>query len=176
MLRGIDVSSGMVAQYNVAAQKHGLSKQEMYAIQGDLLAESSDVASPLEDNDEFFGFDVAVVCMALHHVRDAPKLLEKLGQRLQAGGILVIVDGLSPPESGCEVDVEKAKQHLALPTIEYHGFTRAQVFDMLEKAGLRDADFQLLPQRSRLPPELGAEQQLFFARARKLADSQQASS
>ena len=176
MLRGIDVSSGMVAQYNATAQKQGLSQQEMRAVQDDLLAESSDVASSLEDNDEFFGFDVAVVCMGLHHVKDAPKLVEKLAQRLRAGGVLVIVDGLSPSESGCEVDVQKVKQHPAAPTIEYHGFTRAQVFNMLEKAGLLNADLQLHPQRSRLPPEFGGEQQLFFVRATKPTDSQQVGS
>jgi SAM-dependent methyltransferase len=167
VLCGIDVSSGMIAQYNAVAQKQGLSQQEMHAVQGDLLAESSDVASSLEDNDEFFGFDIAVVCMGLHHAKNAPKLVEKLAQRLRAGGVLVIVDGLSPSESGCEVDVQKVEQHPAAPTIKYHGFTRAQVFNMLERAGLLNADLQLHPQRSRLPPELGGEQQLFFVRATK---------
>ena len=165
VLRGIDISDGMVEQYNNVAQKQELPRDKMYAVQGDLLTDPDH----LKDRD-LYDFDVAVICMSLHHVEDAGKMVQKLAERLRPGGSLLIIDWVSPQESGCVLPPQAA-QLPAVHTITYQGFTEKQMLGMFEDAGLTDLSYRWHPERSKGPEEILGEQQLFFARARKAAAS-----
>ncbi|POR35305.1 Putative methyltransferase, partial [Tolypocladium paradoxum] len=154
VLRGIDISGGMVEQYNDTARRLGLSPEQMHGVRGDLLNDAEAVDGP-----ELTGFHVAVMSMALHHVADPAGMVKKLADRLATGGSLVIVDwvehGRTPP--GMPV-------HPASHTITRHGFREDEMRTMFAEAGLSDYGYLLHPQRSRMPS--GGEQQLFFARGR----------
>ena len=85
----------MVDQYNKLAEKFDLSNQ-MRANVGDLIKGSDQLNAP-----EYSGFDLIVMSMALHHVEDPALMIHRLSQRLATGGVLLIIDWVSPAESGC---------------------------------------------------------------------------
>ena len=149
----------MVAQYNAAAQSHGLSPDRMRAVQGDLLAGSG----PLDDPD-LSDFDVAVISMALHHVEDPEMMVKKLAERLRPGGSLVVVDRLVPAGTGPPLPASFPAAH----TVTRQGFGEEEILGMFAAAGLSDHGFLLYPRLSKVPPELGGDQQLFFARGKTL--------
>ncbi|KAF7562091.1 hypothetical protein G7046_g2026 [Stylonectria norvegica] len=132
-VRGMDISTGMVKQYNEMAAKDGLSAEKMRAIPGDLVHPET-TPSPEFNSLEFFGFDVIVMCMALHHVEDYTLMIKKLSERLSAGGVLVIIDWVATSESGCPGE-GKAKE-LSNHTITRMGFKEQDVKRAYETAGL----------------------------------------
>lgn len=185
VLRGMDISGGMVEQYNKTARGLGLWPDRMYAVRGDLLADGES-----RHAEDLAGFDVAVMSMALHHVADPADMVRKLAARLAPGGSLVIVDwlllddrhrhshsnghghghghrhghghghshGSMPSPNG---------QHPAAHTVTRHGFTEEEMRSMFAGAGLVDYAFRLHPERSKVP--FGEDQQLFFARGKVAA-------
>ena len=75
-------------KFNAEAREAGTSEARMRAVRGDLLAPPG---GSLEDG-EFYGFDLAVMSMALHHVDDPKAMIAKLIERVKPGGIVVIID------------------------------------------------------------------------------------
>ncbi|GJN72616.1 methyltransferase domain-containing protein [Purpureocillium lilacinum] len=153
-LRGIDISGGMVEQYNDTARRLGLPTEKMHGTRGDLLNDADAINGP-----EFRDFNATLMSMALHHVADPAKMIKNLAERLAPGGSLVIIDwvshGRTPPGQ---------TPHPASHTVTRHGFSEEEMKAMFADAGLSDFGYLLHPQRSRMP--MGGEQQLFFARAR----------
>ncbi|KAH8733833.1 S-adenosyl-L-methionine-dependent methyltransferase [Ilyonectria robusta] len=163
-IRGMDISSGMVDQYNKKAQEEGVSPEKRRAIPGDLLKPDA-TPSPELNSPEFFGFDVIVMCMALHHVEDYTVMIQRLSERLAEGGALVIVDWVAPKESGCPL-ADKVHQ-MSGHTITRLGFKEQDVKDAYEKAGLEGWGWKWTSSRCKMPEEIGGEQQLFLARGEK---------
>ncbi|KAF7551483.1 hypothetical protein G7Z17_g4997 [Cylindrodendrum hubeiense] len=163
-IRGIDISSTMVELYNTKAQEGGISPEKKRAISGDLLHPEA-TPSPELNSPEFFGFDVIVMCMALHHVEDPTAMIQKLSERLAEGGSLVIVDWVTPEESGCPL-ADKA-QEMSNHTITRLGFFEKDVKEAYEKAGLEDWGWKWVSERCKMPEEIGGEQQLFMARGKR---------
>lgn len=172
----------MVERYNQAARLQGLSKQQMYAVQGDLQSPTAQNTHPELQGEDFVGFHVIVVNMALHHMEKPQELLTRLVERLRDGGAVVIIDWL--PENGKpgeqpaiggshivtqdqEAHSHQHGQHLASHTVAHAGFTKDQMQKMLREAGCSEVDYILHPERSTVPPEIGGQKQLFFARGRK---------
>lgn len=56
---------------------------------------------------ELSGFDVVVVCMALHHVTDAGRLLARLKECLKPGGVCVVVDGVCRHQCKLQVKMRR---------------------------------------------------------------------
>lgn len=152
VLRGIDISGGMVEQYNKTAHNLGLSPEQMRGVQGNLLEDGQFAA----DGPEFTGFHVAVVSMALHHIADPAAMIKKLAERLAPGGSLVIVDFVTPESL-------PPPHHPAAHTVTRHGFTEKEMGEMFADAGLVEYSFRLHPQTSRVP---WGEQQVFYGRAK----------
>ncbi|UNI23712.1 hypothetical protein JDV02_009514 [Purpureocillium takamizusanense] len=153
-LRGIDISGGMVEQYNDTARHLGLSADKMHGVRGDLLNDTVAMSGS-----ELSGFDAVLMSMALHHVADPAKMIKKLAERLALGGSLVIIDWISHARTPAG-----QTPHPASHTITRHGFSEEEMQAMFTDAGLSDFGYLLHPQRSKMP--MGGEQQLFFARAR----------
>lgn len=160
-IRGIDISNGMVEQYNAAALGHGIPRAQMHAVQGDLLANSESLNDP-----DISGFHVIVMSMALHHVEDPAQMISKLAERLKSDGSLVIIDWVTPAEGGLFGPPDFPAAH----TVTRHGFKEEEIRKMFTAAGL-SLGYLLHPRRSKVPPELGGEQQLFFARGRALVNT-----
>ncbi|KAH7165776.1 S-adenosyl-L-methionine-dependent methyltransferase [Dactylonectria macrodidyma] len=163
-IRGMDISPGMVEQYNKKAQEEGFSPEQRHAIACDLLRPDATL-SPELDSQEFHGFDIIAMCMALHHVEDHRLMIQKLSERLAEGGVLAIVDWVAPSESGCPL-AEKA-QEMANHTIARLGFEESDVKEAYEKAGLEGWGWKWASKRCKMPEEIGGEQQLFIARGEK---------
>ena len=178
-VRGIDVSGGMVEKYNQAARLEGLSKQQMYAIQGDL---SSPAAHPELQGEDFFAFHVIVMSMALHHIENPQELLTRLVERLRDGGAVIIIDWASNDAKPSQQPAGKGSHnvthdhgdhsnqhgdHPASHTVAHAGFSEDQMQKMLSEAGCSEVDYVLHPEMSRVPPEFGGPKHLFFARGKK---------
>lgn len=161
----MDVSSGMVQQYNLLAEKEGFSPARMQAIQGNLLEHSTPSSSEL-DSAEYNNFDLIVMSMALHHVESAENMIQKLAERLGDNGVLVIVDWVDPSESGCTMP-SMSGDFPAQHTITRLGFTEMELKGAFEKAGLEEWGWKWFPSRTAVPDELHGEQQLFVARGEK---------
>lgn len=94
-VRGVDVSGGMVEEFNRRAEAQGISAKQMLAVQGDLLADlaaESAIAGP-----EFFNLDLLTCSMAFHHLDNPDLAAKRMVERLKPGtGIVLIIDG--PPD------------------------------------------------------------------------------
>ncbi|KAF2128300.1 S-adenosyl-L-methionine-dependent methyltransferase [Dothidotthia symphoricarpi CBS 119687] len=154
VLRGIDISGGMVDQYNATALSLNLKPEQMHGVRGNILENDETL-----NGSEFQRFDVAIMSMALHHVEDPAAMVKKLTERLVPGGSLVIIDWLPHGEKAGEQGM-RSHSHL----ISHYGFSEAEMQDMYAQAGLGDFGFLLHPEQSEILG--GGMNQLFFARGK----------
>ena len=182
-VRGIDISDVMVEKYNQAARLQGLSKQQMYAVQGDLQLPTVKVTHPDLHAEDFFGFHVIILSMGLHHIENPQLMLTRLVERLSDGGAVIVIDWVlehetsgQQPAKGGGHDVthdqgghsnKHGRHQLAHHTVSHAGFNEDQMHQMLREAGCSEVDYVLHPEPSRIPLELGEWKQLFFARGGK---------
>ena len=172
----------MVENFNKAARLQGLSEQQMYAVQGDLGSPTATNTHSELQGEDFYGFHVIVISMGLHHIENPQELLKRLVERLRDGGAIIIIDwvlGIGEPKqepaSGDAHDVthhhgghgSRHGHHSAAHTVARVGFSENEMQKMLGEAGCSAVDYVLHPERSKVPPEIGGEKQLFFARGRK---------
>ncbi|KAF5625847.1 uncharacterized protein FTJAE_9830 [Fusarium tjaetaba] len=129
-VRGMDIASGMVEQYNKLALKAGYTSTKMRAVQADLI-DPELTPSPEIDTPGFFDFDVVVMCMALHHIEEPDNMILQLSKRLRPGGILLIIDWVNTyPLQKSRVLLHLAPGHMlwSLPhKSNHHINTTAQI-------------------------------------------------
>jgi len=122
----------MVAEYNKYAHTMGFDTQKMQAYRHNLLDESDKPPT----NVELANFDVAVISLALHHVSDPGKLLQRLAGCLKPGGVCVVLDRAPSPT---DTDLETADTQdrpKVLDTINQHTFSEEQMRQLYADAGL----------------------------------------
>ena len=185
----MDVSEGMIATYNGAAQNLKLFPDHMRAVHGDLMAPEVD---PALLSEEFSDFDLVVISMALHHLQDIGEAVKRLANRLRSGGTLLVIDWAAV-EQPTQKDEESVKStddqsdkrqqrahqhhdhqhghgdvnHPAAHTMAHHNFSREQMEAAFKDAGSEDFDFVLHKELSSVPMVKG-EMRLFFAKGRKI--------
>lgn len=172
----------MVESFNKAARLQGLSEKQMQAIQGDLGSPTAASTHPELQSEEFYGFHVIVISMALHHIENPQELLKKLVERLRDGGAIVVIDWVpgigelkQEPASADAHDVthdqgghsSRHGHHSAAHTVAHVGFNENEMQKMLGEAGCSEVDYILHPKLSKVPPGIGDKKQLFFARGKK---------
>ncbi|KAI6785004.1 putative methyltransferase-like protein [Emericellopsis cladophorae] len=157
-IQGLDISPEMVDQYNKLAETSGLSDR-MRATVGDLI-NGSDQLNALE----YSGFDLIVMSMALHHVEDPVLMIRRLSERLAKGGVLLIIDWVSPAESGCRAFMGM-HDHPTSHIVSRMGFERRELDAWFADAGLQSFTWRWAADRSSAPVEHGGDKQMFFARA-----------
>jgi SAM-dependent methyltransferase len=160
-VQGLDISPGMVDQYNELARKDDLSPS-MRANVGDLVKGADKLDAP-----EYFGFDLIVMSMALHHIEDPSLMIKRLSERLGQGGILLIIDWVSSTESGCS-PFNSGHDHPVHRTVSHLGFKQKEIGTWFEDAGLQSFTWRWAAKRSYVPEQHGGDSQLFFAKAAKL--------
>ncbi|KAF4463077.1 hypothetical protein FALBO_10111 [Fusarium albosuccineum] len=168
VIRGMDISSNMVEQYNMLAEKAEFTPKKMRAVQGDLMNPEA-TPSPEMNTPEFNNFDLIVMCMALHHVEDYPGMIQKLSEKLGPDGVLLIVDWVDISESGCP-EAPEARELSNHTMSSRMGFTELEVKTAFEKAGLEGWSWKWCSERSKVPEEIGGEQQMSLARGHRVAD------
>ena len=163
-----------MAEYNKRAQVLGLSQQQMFAVQGDLLLDVS--PDSLLAGPDFHGFDVVVISAALHHMDKPAVALKKLLERLNKGGTLLVIEMKLPSDDGTQVHGH-GNQHFhagdsfsrtAQHTVAQHGFEVRQLQDMMMDAGCGETCYIELDKPARIGDgEHAVEKQILFARGRK---------
>jgi SAM-dependent methyltransferase len=155
----------MVAAYNASAAASGFKTEQMHAVQGDIVAETT---SPNLMSEDLYNFDVAIVSMALHHVSNPAALFAALVQRVKKGGVVAVVDWIkdeveTPSSSGIDDGAATAAAtdtinnssdyssdhgsresgphrpiHAAASTVSRTAFSRSELVDYFTKAGCVD--------------------------------------
>ncbi|CAD6585424.1 MAG: hypothetical protein ASARMPREDX12_001996 [Alectoria sarmentosa] len=167
-IRGIDVSDSMVDKFNAGARDAGRSEIQMHAVRGDLLAPAQ---GSLESQD-FYGFDLAIMSMALHHIDNPEAMIAKLVERLKPGGTVLIIDWIpsktavfrsdgSPSHEyshGFRMDSSHSDlgQHPSSHTVSFDGFTEKHMNDIFAKAKCSETDYVLATSPSEVPPDPSA--------------------
>ncbi|KAH8907571.1 methyltransferase-like protein [Coniochaeta sp. PMI_546] len=123
---GIDLSEGMISAYNTRAENQGLSREEMFAYQGNLC--NLDDESPAAfSGPEFYNFDIAAVGLGFHHFDDPRLAARRLVARLRPGGVLMIIEFYAHGK----LDTHHPAQH----TVKHHGFSEEEMKDVFVQAG-----------------------------------------
>ncbi|KAJ7221543.1 S-adenosyl-L-methionine-dependent methyltransferase [Mycena pura] len=113
-LVGVDISQGMVDEFNKGVQNHGLSAEQMRAVRTELKGEDSELGGDK--------FDVVMCSLAYHHIEDITAVTRLLAFFLKPGGVLLVVDlptmditalppgaaGMIPHKGGVSEDAIKA--------------------------------------------------------------------
>jgi len=188
-VRGVDVSGGMVEEFNRRAEAQGISMEQMLAVQGDLLADpapESAISGP-----EFFNLDLITCSMAFHHLDNPDLAAKRMVERLKPGtGIVLILDGTPEGETrhghshgadnshgsghghnSSQVPVTPHGQHVphgAEHTIAHpDGFSKDRMEKMLQEAGCVDIDYIVLEETFKIEDVM--EKKCFLARGRRAA-------
>ncbi|KAL3464592.1 S-adenosyl-L-methionine-dependent methyltransferase [Aspergillus heterothallicus] len=135
---GLDLSAGMVSEYNKAATEIGLSKHQMQGYQYNLLATEAetDASSLPVGTLEPASFDVIVIGMALHHVSGPDVLLARFRELLKPGGVCVVMD-MVPTDDALDIEgVLEPSQLEVVKTIGKRGFTEEEMKGLYEGAGI----------------------------------------
>lgn len=90
---GVDLTEGMVKEYNTSARNQGIPETEMVAVQGNLIDANKPNPPELAEK-QFYNFDIAAVGLGFHHFDDPGLAAKRLAERLKKGGVLFIVDFL----------------------------------------------------------------------------------
>ncbi|KAL4791191.1 S-adenosyl-L-methionine-dependent methyltransferase [Aspergillus venezuelensis] len=125
---GMDISDGMIEEFNKNAHEAGRS-DTVVGVKADILSEAmpAAVAGP-----EYFDFDFVVVSMALHHFEHPEQALKRLSERLKIGGTMIIMD-LVPEKHH---DHGLGQMGDIVHTISKHGFSLEEMQAMWKDAGL----------------------------------------
>jgi len=143
----MDLTEGMVKEYNTAAQNQGLSHSEMHAVQANLL-DPLDPSPAHISGPEYFNFDIAMVCSSFHHFDDPALAAKRIGERLKKGGVLVVLDFL-PHSNEKELWEKMAEQDTtgdgkkAMNTVVHFGFSKEEIKGIFENGGC-SGDFGFL--------------------------------
>lgn len=161
-IRGIDISSVMVEQYNIKAREEGFSEAKMHATKADLLDEPDELKTP-----EYTDFDLIAVGMALHHMEDPEATIRALSARLAPGGSLLIIDWVDRSENGGKVSASKddaAWRH----AVSRSGFNEGEMRTWFGGAALGSFGWKTFRSMSKLPEEIGGEGLLVLTRGIKV--------
>lgn len=158
---GIDVSEGMVSEYNQKAQEAGIPPEKMSATTGNILGDA--FAEDFKEQN----FDVVFVGLALHHLSDPLLAMKRLVERLRDGGILWITEAVEQPPDHHEHNHMSPETKVATHT---HGYQIDQVKDMFAQAGAgADVRVEVLDKPVEInTPKLSFKRTVFFARGKKL--------
>ncbi|MCJ1381865.1 hypothetical protein MMC17_004977 [Xylographa soralifera] len=192
-VRGIDLSSGMVKEFNRRAGALKLSPDQFHALEGDLLADPATQSAI--GGEEFFNFDLVTCSLAFHHMENSELACERFVERLKPGsGVLFIID-LVPDGNhhhghghgrghghahgkGCDHDAGLAddKQspwgpypaHPTDSTIAHAGFTQERMESLLTGAGCVDVKYLELDKELGFGPDLAnIKRRAFMVRGRR---------
>jgi SAM-dependent methyltransferase len=166
---GIDLSEGMVNEYNASVQNQGIPASEMHAVLGNLL-DASDPNPAALSGAEFHDFDIAVVGLGFHHFDDPALAAKRLAERLKKGGVLMIVDFM--PHGHFHGHDAHGHDHPAKKTVTHLGFSKEEVKKAFEGAGAGgDFAFEVLGKGvvfEDKEKEIKLERSVFMARGTKL--------
>lgn len=132
---GVDLTEGMVNEYNKSVENQGIPQSEMFAYVGNLLDPTNPSPASLS-GPKFYNFDIAAVGLGFHHFDNPAFAAKQLAERLKPGGVLMIID-FAPHEHLHHHD------HPAAKTVTHMGFSEENIRSLFRDAGV-DKDFRLV--------------------------------
>ena len=193
-VRGVDLSPGMVKEFNRRAEALNFSPDQFHALEGDLLADPATQSAI--GGKEFFDFDLLTCSMAFHHIENSELASERFVERLKPGtGVLCIID-LVPDGShhhhhhghghahghahgkgqdhGAELaDTTQSRwgaypAHPADSTIAHGGFTKQRMESLLTGAGCLEVKYMELDKELAFGPDFAnIKRRAFMVRGRR---------
>ncbi|PFH52490.1 hypothetical protein AMATHDRAFT_46336 [Amanita thiersii Skay4041] len=134
-ITGVDISQGMVDEYNRRVHNQGIPPQEMHAVCTRLQARPGELDGAQ--------FDVAVCASAYHHMESIEETTSILAYFLKPGGTLLVVD-LETSDQGpiCNADgTHHQHQHHLVP--HHDGFEKADIEHAFLHAGLTSFTYEI---------------------------------
>ncbi|KAF9029266.1 S-adenosyl-L-methionine-dependent methyltransferase [Hymenopellis radicata] len=132
-IQGVDISQGMVDQYNQRAESLGVA-DKMKAVALQLKAEDG-----MLDGEKF---DVVLCTMAYHHFESPLEITKLLKFFLKPGGVLIVTDREGSTDNEALLAPTAAHK---LTVAHMHGFVEADMRKMFGDAGLEDVQYTLVP-------------------------------
>jgi len=184
-IRGIDLSPGMVKEFNRRAEAMGFSYDNFHALEGDLLADPATQSAI--GGGELFDFDLLTCSMAFHHIEDSELAAKRFVERVKPGtGVVFIIDlvpdgshhhghghghnhghsrrkgahGKGDDHGSEPADTKQSPwgpfpAHPADSTIAHGGFTKERMESLLTEAGCMDVKYMELDKELVFGHELG---------------------
>jgi len=152
---GVDISQGMVDQYNQRVEKEVIPAHKMKAIRAELKGESSELDGAK--------FDLAICSMAFHHFSSISDHAKIISFFLKPGGSLVVIDIFKKDSpAGAHDPVVPAEFHRI--AAHHDGFSESDMRAMFEgPAGLTQFEFSVKMDVS----VMGHDMTLFLAKGSK---------
>ncbi|KAK0460712.1 S-adenosyl-L-methionine-dependent methyltransferase [Desarmillaria tabescens] len=132
-IQGVDISQGMVDQYNKRAETLGVTSK-MNAV----VCELKGVAEELEGRK----FDVVLCTMAYHHFESIDEITRILAYFLKPGGALLVTDRVS---SDAELKIEDVPENYEAIVPHKAGFSEEEMRKLFEGAGLGSFSMNVIP-------------------------------
>jgi SAM-dependent methyltransferase len=138
----------------------------MRAVHGDVMEPSAELQGK-----DWFGFDVAIMSMALHHVPQPVEMLSRLRERLREGGSLVLVEWLQDGPQAVSDDSDPGKMVEAIGGQQiFPGLTVGFLQHALKEAGFEGVDVRVPGLAFSFPEGMvaaseGREKRFVFAKA-----------
>ncbi|KAK0205512.1 S-adenosyl-L-methionine-dependent methyltransferase [Desarmillaria ectypa] len=132
-IQGVDISQGMVDQYNKRAETLGVTSK-MSAI----VAELKGVPEELEGRK----FDVVICTMAYHHFESTEEITRILTYFLKPGGALLVTDRVS---SDAVLKIEDIPDKYEAIVPHKAGFSEEDMKKLFEGAGLGSFSLNVIP-------------------------------
>ncbi|KIL61165.1 hypothetical protein M378DRAFT_180178 [Amanita muscaria Koide BX008] len=123
---GVDISQGMVDQYNLRVQRESIPAEKMRAVRAELEGK----AGELDD----MKFDVIVCSAAYHHFESIARVTQTLAFFLKPGGSLLVVDLEEMDPSMFNDEQRQLVAHA-------HGLSEAEIRKTFEGAGLESVTY-----------------------------------
>ncbi|KAJ7771439.1 S-adenosyl-L-methionine-dependent methyltransferase [Mycena metata] len=122
-LLGVDISQGMVDEFNKGIREHAIPAGQMRAVRAELKGEESEL--------EGAKFDVVLCSLAYHHIEDVVAVTRTLALFLKPGGSLIVVDFPT-------MDVAVVPQEVVHSIAHKSGISESTIKEAYDGAGLGD--------------------------------------
>ncbi|PCH38562.1 S-adenosyl-L-methionine-dependent methyltransferase [Wolfiporia cocos MD-104 SS10] len=126
---GIDISEGMVEQFNLRARNQGLDRDEMQAFCVELKGNEEELDGRK--------FDLIVCSLSYHHFSSIEDITRILAFFLKPGGSLLVADIM---KSTIEGDIFPGNTDVVA---HQRGFSEEEMRGVFEEAGLADVTYML---------------------------------
>ncbi|EPQ50567.1 S-adenosyl-L-methionine-dependent methyltransferase [Gloeophyllum trabeum ATCC 11539] len=117
---GVDISQGMVDQYNLRVSNQGIPPEEMKAVRAELKGDDNELGGAK--------FDVVVCSMAYHHFDSIDDTTRVLAHFVRPGGRLMVADLYR----GDDALIPEQYKHVA----HHHGIDTGELKDVFAKHGI----------------------------------------
>ncbi|THG92985.1 hypothetical protein EW026_g8114 [Hermanssonia centrifuga] len=129
-LLGVDVSQGMVDQFNLRVSDQGVPLEEIKATRAELKGDGTEL-----DGQKF---DLVICTAAYHHFANVEEITRILASFLKPGGSLLVVDILYNETLHTDPDLP---EHFHQVVAHKNGFSEAEMLALFEQGGLGAFEF-----------------------------------